>query len=107
MDYAWPGNVRELENTIIQMAVLSEGDVIIENDIPQEILRATTRVSGKESEVLIPPRGMDLNRYLEELEKTYFQKAIELKKGNQAAAARLLGIQAHTFRKRARERFGL
>jgi DNA-binding NtrC family response regulator len=35
--YAWPGNVRELENLIERLVVLSSGDVITKDNLPQEI----------------------------------------------------------------------
>lgn len=38
--YAFPGNVRELENVIERCIVLTEGDVIELEDIPQDIRRA-------------------------------------------------------------------
>ena len=56
---------------------------------------------------VIPPGGMDLAQRLHELEKTYFAAAIRQAEGNREAAAKLLGIQPHTFRKRAKEKFGL
>ncbi|MBF8983862.1 sigma 54-interacting transcriptional regulator [Lutibacter sp. B2] len=33
IDYNWPGNVRELENEIERLFIISEGDVILEDDI--------------------------------------------------------------------------
>jgi|SRR5215831_14040452 len=89
------------------MALLSEGEAITEEDIPQEIVCEMVVHGERNLEVVIPSRGIDLDRHLEELEKAYFQKAIAMKAGNQAAAARQLGIHPHTFRKRAREKFGL
>ncbi|MHB8090762.1 MAG: helix-turn-helix domain-containing protein [Syntrophales bacterium] len=38
---------------------------------------------------------------------TCVEEAIRRKDGNREAAARLLGIKPHTFRKQAREKFGL
>lgn len=35
--YRWPGNVRELENMIHRSAVISRGDTILLQDLPQEI----------------------------------------------------------------------
>lgn len=75
--------------------------------IQHEILSQANDVAGENLKVAIPPEGMDLNGYLAKLERAFFEKAIEMKHGNQAAAARLLGFEPHTFRKRAREQFGL
>jgi DNA-binding NtrC family response regulator len=48
-----------------------------------------------------------LDARLHDLEKASYEEAIRRKDGNREAAARLLGIQPHTFRKRAKEKFGL
>lgn len=37
MTHDWPGNVRELENTIHHSAVLSQGDLILPDDLPVEV----------------------------------------------------------------------
>lgn len=106
-DYSWPGNIRELKNVIERMAVLSEGDVITESDIPSEIAAGTKAGTGNDIDVALPPGGLDLTAYIERLETAYFKKAIELKGGNHAAAARFLNLEPHTFRKRARDKFRL
>jgi DNA-binding NtrC family response regulator len=55
----------------------------------------------------IPPEGLNLDASLHAREKACYEEAIRRKDGNREAAARLLGIQPHTFRKRAKEKFGL
>ncbi|MGL4547056.1 hypothetical protein [Eubacterium aggregans] len=37
--YDWPGNVRELRNAVEYMAVLSIGNIIDDNKLPEQILR--------------------------------------------------------------------
>jgi DNA-binding NtrC family response regulator len=37
-DYYWPGNVRELKNIIERMVIISEGDLITENELPNEMV---------------------------------------------------------------------
>ena len=54
MDYTWPGNIREIENMIKRMATLAEGDVIAEDDIPQEILRDTRAPAVQCLDAIIP-----------------------------------------------------
>jgi DNA-binding NtrC family response regulator len=57
--------------------------------------------------VKIPPTGLDFDSYLKELEKEYYEEAIKMKDGNREAAAKLLKIKPHTFRKRAKEKLDL
>ena len=119
--YSWPGNIRELENAIERSFILAKGSVVRAEDLPPELsapasMPNSLQDSMKGSEtpepssqpsVILPPGGMDLAQRLYELERTYFATAIRQANGNQAAAAKLLGIQPHTFRKRAKEKFGL
>ncbi len=123
LEYPWPGNVRELENAIERAFVLSRGNVIRDTDLPPEIVMSPVALSmanggphrseqpfasGASGGIIsIPPEGLDLDARLEDLEKACYEEAIRRKDGNREAAARLLGIKPHTFRKRVKERFGM
>ena len=58
-------------------------------------------------QIAIPPECLNLYAGLEDLGKACYEEAIRRKDGNREAAARLLGVRSHTFRKRAKEKFGL
>ena len=115
LEYPWPGNVRELENAIERAFVLSGGNVIKDADLPPEILSPLSPLSAASGSldrsdipiIPIPPEGMNLDTRLHDLEKACFEEAIRCKDGNREAAARLLKMKPHTFRKRAKEKFGL
>jgi len=88
--YAWPGNVRELRNAAERVVLMEKGDTILD--------RHFSFLTGKEKEESrktkpsptpsIPPQGI----VWDELEKTYLEEALRLKKGNKIQAAKLLGI---------------
>jgi DNA-binding NtrC family response regulator len=91
MEYDWPGNVRELENVMERALVLSEGDLLQEDDLPflpTEHGPDTTLIDAS-----FPKEGVDLNQAVEGIEERLLRKALEQAKGVKAEAARLLGIK--------------
>jgi transcriptional regulator with PAS, ATPase and Fis domain len=88
--YPWPGNVRELENAIQRMVVMTETDMISVDDLPAEIVQATSRDS--KSRFHLPAEGIDLDKELEATEKRWLQEAMQQAKQGKSKAARLLGV---------------
>jgi two-component system, NtrC family, response regulator PilR len=93
--YRWPGNVRELENAIERAVALEAGEVITEASLPDSIRHSETR---KPEEIVIPPEGIDLEKHLEELRKSYVQRAMDLCDNRQTDAARLLQMTPRSLR---------
>jgi nitrogen regulation protein NR(I) len=99
----WPGNVRELEN-LVRQSMLLAGPFPISLEHVEQVLARARRSSEapKQShtayvaELLArAQRGQIENAYwtmIEELEPELFTQAIQLAQGNQAKAARWLGI---------------
>jgi two-component system response regulator HydG len=85
--YDWPGNVRELENTVQRIVVMSD-DVHVEvPDLPSN-MRCT----------IMP--GSGFNRTLEEVERDHIMNVLVSVNGNKTQAARILGIDRKTLRKK-------
>jgi len=91
--YAWPGNVRELRNLVERMVLLAPNDVIDAEDLPVEV-----KFEALPDEPRPLEEGIDLNREIERLEKSYIEKAIDFYKGNQTLAARALGLSERVIR---------
>jgi two-component system, NtrC family, response regulator AlgB len=93
--YRWPGNVRELRNVLERAAVLTRGDVIQPDDLPDSLFRDVPEALAQ-----IPPSAS-----LEEVEREHIIRVL-------AAAATLeeaadtLGINVTTLW-RKRRRFGI
>lgn len=60
--YKWPGNVRELENAIERAVLLCYEGIITPKELPGNITRLETSLSGEEQETLIPISSTDTDR---------------------------------------------
>lgn len=90
--YNFPGNVRELENIIERAVVLSRGEVITVNDLPNV-------VKGFKAEKEIPvDENLTLTEQVEELEKKLIYDALSKTNGNQSQAGRMLGLTERNLR---------
>jgi DNA-binding NtrC family response regulator len=88
----WPGNVRELENCLERAAVMSESDVIGQDDIAHS-LRRVRRTDTSD------PSSTDsaLPFSLKDVEREAIFRALRSVGGDKAHAAKLLGISLRTL----------
>ena len=120
--HSWPGNVRELENLMRRLAALTRGDTIGEGAITDGLdgdaapaallvpdsgggdglaasvehhLARYLSIFGEE----LPPDGL-YDRVLAEIERPLLRLSLAATGGNQIRAARLLGINRNTLRKK-------
>ncbi|MGB9904115.1 MAG: sigma-54-dependent transcriptional regulator [Desulfotomaculales bacterium] len=84
--YHWPGNIRELQNVIERAAIICQGNEILPEHLPKELLAVQKPPAG--AIIYFPDQGI----CLEEVEKELILKALEKTGGNQTKAAQLLGI---------------
>ena len=93
--YAWPGNVRELENAIERAVLLTPGDVVGVDALPE-------RVTARRAEPLVSERA-PASPTLEAVERAYIAWVLQNEAGNKSRAAEVLGIDPSTlYRKLAR-----
>jgi len=97
MNYEFPGNIRELENIIERSLVLSP-DLIQDATLPPHLVGRAVFASAKE--VHIPAEGIVLEQMLEDIERRYLLKALEMTGGAKKKAAELLGMTFRSFRYR-------
>jgi two-component system NtrC family response regulator len=89
--YRWPGNVRELENVIERLVVLSDGEEITLDDLPEFLRREKPETEGLRLE--LPPHGISLDA----VEKELIEKALQKFDWNQTKAAHFLDISRRTL----------
>jgi two-component system nitrogen regulation response regulator GlnG len=118
--HSWPGNVRELENLMRRLAALTRDAVITPALIEQQLGRAGQQQAGAAvpedaglGEAIeqhlarnfasygngLPPDGL-YDRVLAEIERPLLRLTLAAVRGNQLKAARLLGINRNTLRKK-------
>ena len=99
MAYHFPGNVRELENMIERAVTLATSDWLALDAFPNLVglqgVQPCTNAIGN-----LPEDGLDLERHLEEYERTILIKALERTEGNRTEAARLLKVSFRSMRYR-------
>ncbi len=111
MRQSWPGNVRELENVTKRALVLASGDVIDLDDIKG----ATDRTRALDTDWTSLARQELIERlesgtdeedggpywhFVHRLERAVIREAMKRSGGNQIQAARALGINRNTLRKK-------
>ena len=89
--YRWPGNIRELENVIERLVVLTRGNEITLNNLP-EFLRRERGVL-EELRLDLPPQGISLDA----IEKELILRALKKFDWNQTQAARYLDLSRKTL----------
>lgn len=120
--YRWPGNVRELENMVKRLVALyaeeSLGVDAIEMELastspaPAEGVRTSENLSDSIEQHLnhyfsalggdLPPPGL-YDRVLKELERPLVSLTLRATSGNQLKAARILGLNRNTLRKKIKD----
>jgi two-component system response regulator PilR (NtrC family) len=99
--YDWPGNVRVLENTIeraVAMSLSTEEELRVE--LPNSGTSALPAPSAGAGAlgVVLPADGIDLERYIADIEKSLLQSALRRSNGVQVRAAELLRLTYRSFR---------
>lgn len=84
--YAWPGNVRELLHVVKSAAAMCGGELVDEDDLPDQVKRATPGGVGGDEE------DLDLRAAVAALEKRMIERALQRSGGNRSKAAARLGI---------------
>jgi DNA-binding NtrC family response regulator len=106
----WPGNVRELENAIRKILLLARGYTISAEHVRAAVAKTKAALSPERTlreyadELLAAAQRGELPdaraRLLDAAEREIFSRAIELARGNQARAARWLGVSRLTMREK-------
>jgi two-component system response regulator PilR (NtrC family) len=101
--YDWPGNVRQLENAVERAVALSTTEEL-QVELPSERPKARAAAAGigltSEGSCAggVLPDGMDMEKYVADIERSLLQSALSQSGGVQTKAADLLRISYRSFR---------
>ena len=96
MSYQWPGNVRQLENAVERAVAFSAGHSHIDvADLPSEVQHSPE--TAVPASLALPDEGLDLDRYVGNIERELIQLSLERTGGNKGQAAKLLNLKRTTL----------
>ena len=115
--YDWPGNVRELENTIERAVALEGTGRVTADGLPSRIRdhyqEAVAKQSGNGNGhtnghgnghgPVLPQQGLDLEKYIQDLERSFLLAAMERSGGVRTRAADTLKMSYRSFRHYAKK----
>ncbi len=93
--YEWPGNVRELQHMIERLVVLTPGDVIRREHLPEQVLRSGQGGGERREEAVFVRGVVPLAEAREELEHKLLERAMQVF-GTSRRAAEALGVDHST-----------
>lgn len=90
--YAWPGNIREMRNVIRRAVLLTKGDTITSNTLPNELVTASA--NGLFTSAFA---GDNLKEAIDNLEFEKIKAVLEKVRYNKTKAAQILNIDRKTL----------
>ena len=91
-EYAWPGNVRELENALERALIVTRGDVITPDTLPERVVSRAGERLIRDVEHAEPT--------LDVIERAYIRWVLDAQGGNKTRAAEVLGIDPSTLHRK-------
>jgi len=94
LKHDWPGNIRELYNTLLRATIWPSSTTIGEQDIQEALIKYPNKANGVYGNILEKPlrEGFKIQSVIEEVVRSYLEKALKESGGNKSKAAKLLGL---------------
>lgn len=102
--YPWPGNIRELRNILERAFLMTKGDCIEVDSLPNELM-TTSKIEAAPAHLpptmnptaQLPSTSFNLDQYLVEQEKDVIEKALFKLRWNKSKTAKYLGLKRTTL----------
>jgi two-component system, NtrC family, response regulator PilR len=96
-NYSWPGNVRELEN-VVERAIALESTQRVQLSTLDENVRSGRPSTRRPGDSFEGVDSFNLERHLQDIERSHLERALERAGGVQTRAADVLGLSFRQFR---------
>jgi two-component system response regulator AtoC len=96
---AWPGNVRELENVLTRAAVLSQGDMLLE----EHLIEPGRAAQAAAPATIAEPAAQGPILTLDEVERAHIVRVFAIAKGHKGRTCQILGISRPTLERKLRK----
>jgi len=93
---SWPGNVRELENVLTRAAVLSQGDILLEEHLVEQPVPGLDGVAAASA-------GNGRIATLDEVEREHIVRVWGLTRGHKGRTCQMLGISRPTLERKLKK----
>lgn len=98
LKYDFPGNVRELKNIVEKIAILEDGEYVLPEHLPVELLGINSDETKQVFKSFEQIAAVGFTNYIEDIEKVIIINALKECNGNKSDAAKLLKLDRSTLR---------
>jgi DNA-binding NtrC family response regulator len=92
----WKGNVRDLENVLGRSMLLARGDILRADDL---LIDEPRKRKDPLAALPDPQEGFRMEEYLKSARKQFILRALDMARGSQSGAARMLGLSPQAVHK--------
>jgi two-component system response regulator AtoC len=100
VSYQWPGNVRELQNVIHSLVILTPGDTISSEHLPEWSMNGCGVTSTSINHVSVPTsseQAVTLKDYVRKAERSYIEYVLDKCDGDKTKTAQVLDVGRTTL----------
>ena len=97
--YAWPGNIRELRNVVERMIILSTGQVVDADLVPDSIRQGKPAAAPMEMDL----KDADYRKAKETFEREFFSRCLEKNRWNVSKTSEEVGLERSNLHRKIKQ----